>query len=104
MWFVVSEFFYVLFYSILILVEIFDKVFDVIICYMYFKGEIISYFSDNVIVVFFVFVGIGFVISVVWKLLCGYRICCNGDYGRGEINEVIYFWMSVIKVWFEVFF
>ena len=103
---VASEFPHVLFHSILILVEIPDKVLDVIIYYMYSKGEIISHPSDNVTAALFAFVGIGFAISVARKLLCGHRIaqmCCNGDYGRGETNEAIHLWMSAIKVWLEAF-
>ena len=71
---VASEFPHVLFHSILILVEIPDKVLDVIIYYMYSKGEIISHPSDNVTAALFAFVGIGFAISVARKLLCGHRI------------------------------
>lgn len=103
---VASDFLNVLFHGILILVEVPDKVFDIIIYSMYSEGEIIRNPSDNVTAALLAFLGIGIAISVARKLLCSHRIaqiCCNGDYRRGETSEAIHLWMGAVKVWLEAF-
>ena len=95
-----------LFHGFFILVEIADKVVDGFIVSKYDAGEISNNRKDDAYVALVSFFIIGFIITVLRKVVSICRIvqlCREDDCSEGKTARTIHLWTSVVKVWFEAF-